>query len=99
MQHVVIVDEDSKYVSKNYCPLVLDVTDTDFNVQVVQRSFKKPLLVDFWASWCVPCRQLTPVLERIVLEQDSPVMLTKLNTEHNPQTAQAFGIQGFLDPF
>lgn len=72
---------------------ILDVTDVDFGLQVLQRSFKQPLLVDFWAAWCGPCRQLTPVLERIVLEPESKVWLAKLNTEHNPQTAQAFGIQ------
>ena len=72
---------------------VIDVTDETFEVQVMQRSFKHPLLVDFWASWCVPCRQLGPVLEKIAMEPDSKIRLAKLNTEHNPMMAQKFGIQ------
>ncbi|MGB1253484.1 MAG: thioredoxin family protein [Candidatus Promineifilaceae bacterium] len=72
---------------------VIDVTDDTFDIQVMQRSFKHPLLVDFWASWCVPCRQLGPVLEKIAMEPDSKVRLAKFNTEHNPIISQKFGIQ------
>ena len=72
---------------------VIDVTDETFDLQVTQRSFKHPLLIDFWASWCTPCRQLGPVLERIAMEPDSKIRLAKLNTEHNPLMSQKFGIQ------
>ena len=62
---------------------VLEVTDQSFQVQVINRSYKMPVLVDFWAAWCGPCRMLGPVLENLAEEPDSPFVLAKLDTEHN----------------
>lgn len=73
---------------------VIEVGDRNFDIQVIQRSYKTPIMVDYWAAWCVPCRQFGPVLERVAMEPDSGFLLAKLNTEHNRQTAARFNIQG-----
>lgn len=73
--------------------VVIDVTDATFVDQVVQRSTTVPVLIDFWASWCQPCKQLSPVLERIVTEHKGAVLLAKVDLDANPQLAQAFQVQ------
>lgn len=72
---------------------VLDVTDNDFDLQVLQRSFKQLVMVDFWASWCAPCKRLGPELERVATDPVNDIMLLKLNTEYNQHTAQRFNIR------
>ena len=72
---------------------VIDVTDADFKRQVIQRSHKTPVLVDFWAAWCGPCQVLGPVLEDLAENPDSEFILAKLDTEHNRRTAQQYQIQ------
>lgn len=72
---------------------VIDVTDADFKRQVIQRSHKTPVLVDFWAAWCGPCQVLGPVLEDLAEDADSEFILAKLDTEHNQRTAQQYQIQ------
>ncbi|HYV16000.1 MAG TPA: thioredoxin [Conexibacter sp.] len=74
--------------------MVFDVTEQDFETQVVERSRTLPVVVDFWAEWCGPCRQLTPVLEDAVNARNGKVALAKLDTDANPTISQAFGIQG-----
>jgi putative thioredoxin len=74
--------------------MVFDVTEQDFEAQVVERSRTMPVVVDFWAEWCGPCRQLTPVLEQAVAARKGKVALAKLDTDRNPSISQAFGIQG-----
>jgi putative thioredoxin len=71
---------------------IIDVGDSDFKQQVIQRSYKTPVVVDYWAAWCGPCRQLGPVLERIAEEPDSDFILAKLDTESNQRTAAQFNI-------
>ena len=70
-----------------------DVTDATFQVQVVERSKTVPVVVDLWAEWCEPCKQLGPILEKVVAETGGAVELAKVDIEGNPGVAQAFRVQ------
>jgi putative thioredoxin len=72
----------------------MDVTEETFATAVLERSKQVPVVVDFWAEWCAPCRQLGPVLEQAVAQRAGKVELVKLDTDSNPNLARAFGIQG-----
>lgn len=70
-----------------------NVTDSTFDRDVVQRSKTLPVVVDLWAQWCTPCKQLTPILEKVVAETDGAVELAKVDIDANPAVAQAFKVQ------
>jgi putative thioredoxin len=72
----------------------IDVTDTSFQADVLDRSAATPVVVDLWAPWCGPCRTLGPILEKVVDETDGKVELVKVNVDENPQVSQAFRVQG-----
>jgi putative thioredoxin len=72
----------------------IDVTDTSFQADVLDRSATTPVVVDLWAPWCGPCRTLGPILDKVVGETDGKVVLVKVNVDENPQVAQAFRVQG-----
>lgn len=73
-------------------PLVVDVTDETFG-QVLELSQSVPVVVDLWAEWCGPCKQLSPVLEKVVIELGGRVVLAKVDVDANPQLAQGFRAQ------
>jgi len=74
--------------------VAIDVTDQTFPADVVERSMKTPVVVDLWAPWCGPCRQLGPIIEKAVDDTDGAVVLAKVNVDENPQISQAFQVQG-----
>jgi putative thioredoxin len=73
---------------------VQDVTDEGFEKEVVLRSHQVPVVVDFWAAWCGPCRVLGPTLEKLANEAGGKFLLAKIDVDRNPRYAQAFGVRG-----
>jgi putative thioredoxin len=75
-------------------PHVVEITDQNFMETVIEESKRRPVVVDFWAEWCAPCRMIGPVLERLADEHDGAFVLGKLDVDANPQASMAFRIQG-----
>ncbi len=71
---------------------VLHVTDADFNETVIKSE--TPVLVDYWAEWCGPCKMIAPVLDEIATEYADKISVAKLNIDDNPSTPQHYGVRG-----
>ena len=76
-----------KYMSK-----LVNVTDSNFEAEVLQSE--NPVLVDYWAEWCGPCKMIAPILEEISGEYDGKLTIAKLNIDENPETPPKYGIRG-----
>ena len=74
-------------------PIMADVTDATFQTAVVERSKQVPVVVDLWAEWCGPCKQLGPILEKVIAETNGAVELAKIDVDANPAVGQAFKVQ------
>jgi putative thioredoxin len=74
-------------------PLISDTTTASFKADVMDASRERPVLVDFWAPWCGPCKQLAPLLEKVVTEARGAVKLVKMNIDEHPQIAGQLGVQ------
>ena len=70
----------------------IDITDDSFNAEVVQSD--TPVVVDFWAEWCGPCKMIAPIVEELAEEFGDKIKFTKLDVDTNPQSAMNFGIRG-----
>src|SRR3954453_3652467 len=73
---------------------VVDVTEATFQAEVLDRSFQVPVVLDLWAEWCGPCKQLSPVLERLAVEGGGSWVLAKIDVDANPALAQGLRVQG-----
>ena len=71
---------------------ILNLTDAKFENQVIKSEI--PILVDYWAEWCGPCKMIAPVLEEVALELSGKVLIGKLNVDENSQTPPKYGIRG-----
>ncbi|MCI0700269.1 MAG: tetratricopeptide repeat protein [Planctomycetia bacterium] len=77
-----------------HSPWIVEVSMDNFQEAVVNASRDRPVVIDFWAPWCEPCRALAPLLEKLAIEKDGGFLLAKVNTDENPELAQAFQVEG-----
>ena len=71
---------------------IFSTSDDNFDADVLKSS--KPVIVDFWAEWCGPCKQIAPILEEISIEKKDTLSVYKINIDENPETPQKYGVRG-----
>ena len=86
-------NNNSENHSLNKDSVIIEVITENFMSDVIERSKETPVIVDFWAPWCEPCKQLTPVIEKIIKEKNGNVILAKMNIDESPEVAQQLKIQ------
>src|SRR5690606_11010985 len=74
-------------------PFIFDVTSANFEQLVLENSFHKPVLVDFWAEWCAPCKALMPLLAKIIEEYQGELLLAKVNCDIEQEVVARFGVR------
>jgi putative thioredoxin len=79
--------------------VVIEVTEATFQAEVLERSMSVPVVIDFWADWCQPCKQLSPILEKLAREHDGRVLLAKIDVDANQQLGAAFQVQSIPSVF
>jgi len=86
-------NSNSENVSMNGNSVIIEVITENFMTDVIEQSKETPVIVDFWAPWCEPCKQLTPIIEKIIKEKNGKVILAKMNIDESPEVAQQLKIQ------
>ena len=86
-------NNNSEDVSMNKNSVIIEVITENFMSDVIEQSKETPVIVDFWAPWCEPCKQLTPIIEKIIKEKNGKVILAKMNIDESPEVAQQLKIQ------
>ena len=84
---------DAKISAGTNDNVIIDVVTENFMSDVIEKSKDIPVIVDFWAPWCEPCKQLTPIIEKLIKEQNGRVILAKMNIDESPEVAQQLKIQ------
>ena len=87
------LNNNSVDVSMNKNSVIIEVITENFMTDVIEQSKETPVIVDFWAPWCEPCKQLTPIIEKIIKEKNGKVILAKMNIDESPEVAQQLKIQ------
>jgi thioredoxin 1 len=83
--------EDARASRRKQCMSTIEITDTNFENDVLQSN--APVLIDFWAEWCGPCKMISPIVEEVASEYTGRVKVGKVNVDHSPQVASKYGIR------